>query len=153
MNLESASVLVEASIRGLNVDPALCRGEKAGQWSLKIKDANIWIDVFNFATTPDKWYLQVMSPLFKMPEKNVEGVALDLLELGYNMYTCGIVKKDNWFYILGLRPANDLNQGEIDYMIDKVAFYSSDFYSKMTFKYSGSWPPAPPVNTGGDRAN
>ena len=41
MTFEEASNLVETSITGLKLDPATCRGQKKGQWSLKIKDSTI----------------------------------------------------------------------------------------------------------------
>ena len=33
MNLQEISPLIENSLAGLKVDPALCRGQKPGQWS------------------------------------------------------------------------------------------------------------------------
>ncbi|MBL7883836.1 MAG: hypothetical protein JNL69_07185, partial [Bacteroidia bacterium] len=58
MTLEGIIQLVENSIAALNVDVAACRGEKKGQWSLKIKDSTVWIDAFNFPSNPDKYYFQ-----------------------------------------------------------------------------------------------
>ena len=42
MTYDEMATLVEKSIEGLKVDPALCRGQKKGQWSLKLKDATVW---------------------------------------------------------------------------------------------------------------
>jgi len=147
MNLNEASVLVENSIKGLNIDPVAARKEKPGQWNITVKDAPVWIDVFNFASKPEKYYLQVMSPLFAVPEKSIEAMCIDLLEINFDLYNCAMCKKGNWFYVLSLREADDLNQSEMDTIIDKVAFYSSDYYSKLTFKYKGCWPPPPPAGT------
>lgn len=143
MNLSEASFLIEESIRGLKVDPVACRDVNPGKWSLRIKNATVWIDVFDFpATNPGIFYVQVMSPLFAVPATNKEQIAHELLEVSFDMCNCGIVKKGEWYYVLSYRPAKGLNQEEIDYIIDKVGFYSDDFYSKITYKYQGSWPPA-----------
>lgn len=72
MNLIQTSELLESSIKGLNIDPVAFRKEKAGQWTVNIKGAPIYIDVFNFATKPDNYYLQIMSPLFKIPYSKKE---------------------------------------------------------------------------------
>lgn len=145
MNLNEASQLIETSIAGLKIDIATARGAKAGQWSLKVKDATVWVDVFDFPTKPGHYYIQVTSPLCAVPDKKADEFAWDLLEINYNMYGCAMCKKEKWFYIISLRDANGLDQSEIDAIIDRVSFYSSDYYSKLSFKYQGCWLPKPPV--------
>jgi len=144
MTLEGIIQLVENSIAALNVDVAACRGEKKGQWSLKIKDSTVWIDAFNFPSNPDKYYFQVMSPLCAVTDKNKEDFFQDLLEINYALYGCSICKKDSWMYVLVLREAEGLDQSEVDASIDRVGVYSSDYYSKLSFKYKDSWLPKPP---------
>ena len=145
MNIEQVSPLIEASIAGLKVDPALCRGQKPGQWSYKLKDASVWIDVFAFDTNPGKFYLQVMSPLCAMPEKKQLEFLTDILEINYKIVGCSICKKGDWLYILNLRETDNIDQSEIDATLDRVAFYSTDYYAKLAFKYEGCWAPAKPV--------
>jgi hypothetical protein len=139
MDAEKAANLIETILTELNLDPILCRGDQAGKWSVRVGDAIVWINVFNFQADPDAWFMQVSSPLFKMPEKNTEAICIDLLELGSNMYSCGMVKRDDWFYVLSLQPLNELMPSTIDFVIDKVAFYRNDLFGKMDFKYAGSW--------------
>jgi len=141
MNLQDLSNLIESSLKGLQVDPAACRGEKNGQWSVKIKDSTVWLDGFNFQTAPDKWYFQVMSPVFTVPLQQNTEIMTDLLEFAYSMYGCNVCKKGDWYYVLSLREADGLDQGEVDRAIDRVAHYSSDIYAKFTFKYPAAWPP------------
>jgi hypothetical protein len=64
MNLQQAAAMVEESIKGLNIDPVAARKEKEGQWNITVKGAPVYLDVFNFATKPENYYFQVMSPLF-----------------------------------------------------------------------------------------
>jgi hypothetical protein len=139
MTLQNISVMVEQSIRELRVDPIACRGQKEGQWTLKYKDSNVWIDVFNYPEKPERYYFQVMSPLCEMVDRRKEEFAINLLEINYNLYGCAICKKDNWLYVLSLREAQGLDQSEIDATIDRVAIYSSDYWSKLSFKFEGCW--------------
>jgi len=145
MNLEETSALVNASPVALNLDPAKCKDEGNGKWTFTINGATVYIDVFNFNSNPAKYYFQVCSPLVKVPEKNHEALYLDMLELNYDTYSCSINKKGDWFYVMCLLPTTDLTQQQVNWMIEKVAFYSNDYYSKLSFKYKGSWPPEPPA--------
>jgi len=140
--------IVHESLRGLKLDPESCKGEKSGQWNLKIKDSTVWIDVFNFEGNPERWYVQVMSPLLKVPEKNHEAFAINCLEINHKLYGCSICKKGDWYYVISLREAEGLDLSEMDAMVDRVGIYSSDYYGKLTFKFEGSWPPAPPAGSG-----
>jgi len=78
-----------------------------------------------------------MSPLCAVPDKNAEAFFQDLLEINYKMYGSWMCKKENWIYVLSLREADGLDQSEVDATLDRVAFYSTDYYSKLSFKYEG----------------
>lgn len=141
MTYNEIQELIEKSISGLGIDAATSRGSKQGQWTIKIKDAEIWIDAFDFSSKPGVYYIQVMSPLCAVPDKKTEEFAWDLLEINRNMYNCAMCKKDNWMYVISLREADGMEQAEIDLIIDRVAYYSTDFYNKLSFKYQGCWTP------------
>ena len=146
MNLEETSLLIESSIQGLQVDPILCRTGKTGQWNLKIKDSTVWVDVFNFQTNPEKWYIQIMSPLVPAPDMNKEAFYTDLAEINYQLYNVSLCKKENWIYVMHLRETEGLGQTEIDRAIDRVAAYSTEYFGKLDFKYKNSWLPKPNAN-------
>lgn len=150
MQLSEIEKLVETSISGLKIDIAASRVANpaqwaAKQWSIKIKDASVWIDAFDFQNSPGKYYIQVMSPLCAVPDKRGDEFAVNLLEINRNLYGCAMCKKEDWYYVISLRQAEGLDQSEIDKIIDWVSFYSTDYYSKLSFKFEGCWLPKPPV--------
>ena len=153
MTLPEVSQLVEASLAGLKLDPAACRGEKPGQWGYTVKDAKVWIDVFNFKEKPEAYYLQVSSPLCAVPDNKVDAFFQDLLEINFLMYGSWMCKKDNWIYVFSLREADGLDQSEINATLERVAFYSTDYFGKLSFKYAGCWVPKTDTNTGGGGGN
>ena len=153
MDLQKTSQLIEDSIRGLNVDPAACRGQNPGQWSLLYKGSTVWFDVFNFQNNPDVWYFQVMSPLLPVPDKNQESFYQNLLEINHNLYGCWISKKGDWLYVMFLREAAGLDQSEVNATMDRVAFYSNDYNGKLKFKFEGSWLPKDTRPSGGTDEN
>lgn len=130
---------IEKSLEEIGINPYTTRGEKEGQWTFKYKNSDVWIDIYNFPENPEKYYFQVMSPLCKMVDINAENFAIDLLEINYNLYGCWICKKNDWLYVLSLREVDNLQKGEIDNTIDRVAFYSSDYWGKLSFKYKTCW--------------
>jgi hypothetical protein len=135
MDFIDASYLVENSIIGLKVDPVACRGDKPGKWTLRIKDSEVWVDVYNFETNPGRYYLQVMSPIFKLGDVNKADIQNDLLEYAYSMYGCSVCQRENWCFVMVLRETLGLSQSEVDAAIDRVGHYSSDIYGKFKFKY------------------
>jgi hypothetical protein len=132
---------LEQSLEEIGIDAYRTRGKKDGQWSFKYKNSDVWIDIYSYPEKPDNYYFQVMSPLCKMiDDKNNENdFLIDLLEFNYNMYNCAICKKEQWFYVLHLREVNNIQKPEIDNAIDRVAFYSADCWSKLSFKYKNAW--------------
>ncbi len=149
MDFIQTSALVEASLKGLNVDPVACRGQNQGQWSLIYKGSTVWIDVFNFPSTPERWYFQVMSPLLVLPDKNIESFYQNLLEINHTLFGSWICKKNDWSYLMFLREAAGLDLNEINATLDRVAFYCNDYKGKLTFKFEGSWLPKTNRPTGG----
>jgi hypothetical protein len=144
MDLNQTSTLIEDFIKSLNVDPVACRGKNPGQWSLLYKGSTVWIDVFNFKETPDRWYFQVMSPLLKVPDKNQESFYQNLLEINHSLYGSWISKRGDWAYVMFLREAAGLDQSEVNATMDRVAHYSNDYHGKLKFKFEGSWLPQEP---------
>lgn len=139
MNQAEVTPIIEQSLRGLNLDPQACKGKTDRQWNLKMKDSTVWIDLFNFDARPDKWYIQVMSPLLAVPQRRREEIMEDILELNAKLYGCAICKKKEWFYIVNIRETDGLDQSELDATLDRVGIYSNDYFGKLSFKYEGAW--------------
>jgi hypothetical protein len=149
MGFNEISQIVETGLTTLQLNPAECRGAKPGQWGYKQRDANIWIDVFSYPDKPDTYYLQVTSPLCAVPDKRADAFYQDLLEINFKMYGSWMCKKDNWLYVFHLREAEGLDQSEFDATLNRVSFYSADYYGKLSFKYEGCWLPKAENPTGG----
>jgi len=148
MDFAQTSALVEASIKGLGVDPVACRGNAQGQWSLLYRGVTVWIDVFQNQQN-QSWYFQVMSPLLEAPAKNAEAYFQNCLEINHILYGCWISKRDNWTYVMSLREALGLDQNEVNATLDRVAIYCADYQGKLKFKFEGSWLPKTTTREGG----
>ena len=83
---ENTIVLVENAIRKIGVDPAICKGEKVGQYSLVQGSANVWIDVL-FVARENSCYFQVMSPIMILHNvTNKVGLFEELLTINDTLY-------------------------------------------------------------------
>ena len=154
MTLEQTNELIRNSLVGLKLNPEECKGQNPGQWTFILKDSTMWIDVFNFPAAPERWYVQIMSPLLMVPPRNAEALMVDLLELNAKLYSSAICKKDKWFYMISLRETEGMDQKELDALIDRVGIYSSDYFGKLSFKYEGSWDkPTQPTDQGGPKSS
>jgi hypothetical protein len=145
MDIKEYYTLVENSIKALGVDPNVCKGEKEGQYNLKKGGASVWIDIFD-SQINSRPYFQVMSPMLQIPQSNTEAFFQDLLEINYELYSVAMVKFKDWIYLKFVRECEGLSQIEVDTAIDRVGFYSDDFYKKLSFKYKNDLA-APGANT------
>lgn len=134
MDLQPYYNMVENNIRSLGVDPAICRGEKPGQWNLKKGSANVWIDVF-YSETNKCAYYQVMSPVMEIPGNNQQNFFQELLEHNYTFYGVAFVKYQNWAYIKAIREVDGMDEKEAMAVVNRVGWYADDLDDKLKAKY------------------
>ncbi|MEN8123328.1 MAG: YbjN domain-containing protein [Bacteroidota bacterium] len=136
MDLQAFYQMVEDNISKLGVDPAVCRGEKAGQWNLKKGSANVWIDVWE-TEKKDYGYFQCMAPVVEIPTNNTEAFYREVLEINHNLYGVGMTKYQSWIYVKTIRELAGLDGGEMMAMINRVGNYADDYDDKLRNKYWG----------------
>lgn len=137
---------IEKSLEEIGIDPYKTRGKKDGQWDFRHKNSDIYLDILPKAGKTDEFTFQALSPLCKMVDTKIEEFAIDLLEINYLLYDCTICKVKDRIYVLHVCDADDLSKQDIDKIIDRVAFYSADYWSKLSFKYKGAWDESKPNN-------
>jgi hypothetical protein len=133
-NLQYYYDMVETCIRDLGVDPAICRGEQPGQWSLKKGSASVWIDVWHIESE-GRGYFQVLAPVMQVPGTNVEAFYQELLELNYTLYGVAFVKFKDWVYVKLIREVDGLEQKEAAATINRVGWYADEYDDKLKVKY------------------
>ena len=133
-NLQYYYDMVDKSISDLGVDPALCRGEKAGQWSLKKGSASVWIDIWHIEAE-NRGYFQALAPVMEIPASNQQEFFQELLELNYTLYGVAFVKFQNWIYVKLIREVDGLEQKEAAATINRVGWYADEYDDKLKVKY------------------
>jgi len=127
--------MFENVIQSLGVDPVACRGEQAGQWNLQKGSAPVWVDIY---TVEDGTYgyIQVMSPIYELPEEAKEEILTEALEVNHKLFGCGITKFNNWLYIKSIRELDDLSEKEITAMVNRIGNYADQYDDHFKNKFS-----------------
>ena len=125
---------MENCIKRLGVDPAICRGEKPGQWDLKKGSASVWIDVWK-KENEDYGYMQIMAPISEVPKTNTEAFYQEVLEINHDLYGVGMTKFKDWIYIKIIRELEDLSEDEAFAMFNRIGNYADDYDDHFKDKY------------------
>jgi hypothetical protein len=140
-NLEHYYEIIENCIRSLSVDPALCRGQKPGQWDLKKGSASVWIDVWRPEGTSEG-YIQAMAPVVKLPATGQENFFREILEINHQLYGVGMTLFEDWVYVKTVRELNDLSQSETLAMLNRIGHYADEYDDFLQSKYHPGSAPA-----------
>jgi hypothetical protein len=133
--------MAEKVIAEFGVDPTLCRGQKLGQWSMKLGSASVWIDVFQSKDAQGNYinagYLQIMAPIMNIPAERQQELYRELLEINHKLYGVGFTVFENGIYIKSIRELDGLDHSETVSNLKRVGYYADDYDDMLKAKY---WP-------------
>jgi hypothetical protein len=133
-NIEFYYQIIENCIKRLGVDPAICKGEKPGQWDLKKGSASVWIDVWK-KENEDYGYMQIMAPISEIPATGKEAFYEEVLTINHDLYGVGFTKFENWIYIKIIRELEDLSEDEAFAMFNRIGNYADQYDDHFKDKY------------------
>lgn len=128
---------VEQAIAKIGLDPAVFRGEQAGEWTLQKGEYAIWIDVWN-DEVEKLAYLQVIAPVMNIADEAQGILYKELLQI--NLQLCGIAfcVHGEKVVLKGTRVAEGLDVEEAFAMIMLVSKYVNNFAPKLIKRYSNN---------------
>lgn len=135
MSIQTYYNIVESCISSLGVDPALCRGENAGQWSLVKGSAKVWIDVWHIERE-GRAYMQVMCPLMAIPATNQGAFYQELLETNDKLFGCAFSIYNGWVWLKVIRECDGIDEKETMAMINRIGNYSDQYDDYFINKYN-----------------
>ena len=136
-DLEPYYKIVENCIQRLGVDPALCRGEKPGQWNLKKNNTDVWIDLW-YIEREQRPYYQVMAPVIQVPEQNKAVLFEELLTINDQLYGVAFTLYKDWVYLKVIREVQGMDEDEAFAMLTRIGNYADDYKQKLAIKYGES---------------
>lgn len=126
---------VEGAIKKLNVDPALCKGEKPGQFNMKQGSVSIWIDVWNIERE-NRAYFQVMAPIMSLANvTNQLGLYEELLKINDQLYNVAFTIYDNFVWLKSTREVHGLDEDEVAAQIKRIGTYGDQYDDILKQKY------------------
>lgn len=136
---ENTIVLVENAIRKTGVDPALCKGEKLGQYTMKQGSASVWIDVL-FIPRENNSYFQVMSPVMSIANvSNKAGLYEELLTVNDLLYNVAFTIYNNFVWLKTIREAKGLDEDEIIAQLRRIGTYADQYDDILRQKYDATY--------------
>lgn len=135
MSIENYYGIVESCISSLGVDPAQCRGQNPGQWSLVKGSAKVWIDVWHIERE-GRAYIQVMCPLMQDLATDKASFYKELLEVNDKLFGCAFTFYDNWVWLKVIRECDGMDANECMAMINRIGVYSDQYDDYFINKYS-----------------
>lgn len=127
--------VVEDAIQQLGIDPALCRGEKGGQWNLKKNDVNVWIDLW-YIEREQRPYYQVMAPILQLPADNREKLYEELLQINDSLYGVAFTLYKDWVYLKVIREVEGMDDKEAFAMLTRIGNYADVYKQDLHDKYT-----------------
>ncbi|MBD3639250.1 MAG: YbjN domain-containing protein [Crocinitomicaceae bacterium] len=136
-NIQTYYDMVESCIRQLGVDPATCRGDRPGAWSLVRGSAKVYIDCWHIESQ-GRPYFQVMSPVMKVPEQNKETFFYDLLSFNDKLFSCAFSIYNEWAWIKMIRECDGLDASETLAIIQRVGAYADQYDDLLKQHYEST---------------
>lgn len=137
--LENTYLLVENAIRKIGVDPALCKGEKPGQYTMKQGSASVWIDVL-FIPRENSSYFQVMSPVMSIANvSNKAGLYEELLAINDLLYNVAFTTYNNFVWLKTIRETKGLDEDEIIAQLRRIGTYADQYDDILRQKYDATY--------------
>ncbi len=128
-------LMVEDIISTLGVDPALCRGQNPGQYSLMLGSARVWIDVW-YIESEKRSYFQAMSPVMRLPIASSEHAFFkELLEINDKLYGVAFTIYNGWAWLKHIRETDALDRSEAEAMINRIGVYADQYDDYLKGKY------------------
>jgi Putative bacterial sensory transduction regulator len=134
-DLSYYNAMVEEIITSLGVDPALCRGQNSGQYSLMLGSARVWIDVW-YIESQGRSYFQAMSPVMRLPIAASQlAFFQELLEINDKLYGVAFTVYNGWAWLKHIRETDGLDKSEAEAMIHRIGVYADQYDDHLKTKY------------------
>lgn len=134
-DLNNYFLMIEDIITGLGVDPALCRGQAPGQYSLMLGSARVWVDIW-WIESQNRAYFQVMSPVMRLPVAERQLTYFqELLEINDKLYGVAFTVYNGWAWLKHIRETDGLDRSEAEAMIHRIGVYADQYDDYLKTKY------------------
>ena len=133
-NLNKYYQMIERCISNLGVDPVQCRGTKPGSWTLNKGSVQVWVDVW-YIEREQRSYLQIMSPIMKLPKNSKEDFFRELLQINDRLFGVGFTLYKDTVWLKHVRETENLQESEVLNTLHRVGNYADQYDDILKQKY------------------
>ena len=133
-NLNKYYQMVQRCIHNLGVDPEQCRGSKPGSWTLNKGSIQVWVDVW-YIEREERSYLQIMSPVMKVPQLSREQLFRELLQINDRLFGVAFTVYKDTVWLKHVRETENLQESEILNTLHRVGNYADQYDDILKEKY------------------
>lgn len=158
MDLTPYYTIVNNCISRLGVDPNSLKDDKPGAWTLVKGSAKVWIDVW-YIEKENRPYIQIMSPVMKIPKDQVKKSSLfeELLTINDKLFGCAFTVFNEFVWLKSIRECEGLDDSEAFAMLTRIGNYADDYDDYLVEKYqpqnNQGYQGAGPITPGGATDN
>ena len=136
MDLTPYYQIVESCITRVGADPVASRDTKPGAWTLKKGSAKVWIDVW-YIEKEGRPYIQIMSPVMKVPKDGLRRASLfeELLGINDKLFGCAFTVFNDFAWLKTIRECEGLDENEAFAMLTRIGNYADDYDDYLLQKY------------------
>lgn len=136
----ATQTMIERVIRGLGLDPDKNRqpstDPRRRAWKIRRGSASVYVLL---TETDHGSFLQVVSPLLKLPAQEILPLLRRLLEAnGGQLYGAAFGLKGDQVVLSADRSTVDLDEGEVGAMIKTVGRYADEYDDLLIAEYGGT---------------
>ena len=126
---------VERILQGIGVDAAAARMAVSSGFGWHFQRGSALIEVY--LTTEEQGYLQVLSPIMRLPPGNLLALYRRLLELNLQLTNAALGVHGDVVYLYHERLLAGLDAAETDAIVRRLASYADELDDALTREFGG----------------
>jgi hypothetical protein len=135
--LDQYAATVESILQSLQIDPLQARMNMDSGYGWRFQRGSALIEIYIAGDREGHAYLQLLAPLFHLPEGYLLPLYRRLLELNLQLTNASIGVFQDVVYVFNERPLHGLDTVEVDYVIKQISEYADDLDNQLVNEFGG----------------
>lgn len=127
---------VEQILYSININPQQAQMPTQNGYGWSFQQGSALIEIY-LAEQEGREYLQVLAPLFHLPQQSVLPLYRRLLELNLSLTNASLGVYLDVVYVFNERPLTGLGIEEANFIIKQIAQYADDLDDQLVKRFGG----------------
>lgn len=136
-SLDEYAATIEEILQSLQIDPFQARMNMQTGYGWRFQRGSALIEIYIAADRDGHSYLQLLAPLFHLPEGYLLPLYRRLLELNLQLTNASLGVYQDVVYVFTERPLHGLDAVEVDFVIKQISEYADDLDNQLVNEFGG----------------